>query len=212
MATAMELATAVAGVVAKHCTDVVMSPGSRNSPLAYALLARRDITVHMRIDERSAAFTARRGAGTAGRGLLLLAIHRLAELHRRLRQRVGLGGDHFRVGALESFLQIGERVLDRGALGIGDLRAVLGQRGGRSGDGVQRLPDVERVDRDVAGVGDLLAVERQRPGGLVVRPQQLGRGPDVGRTEPGAGAVAHPGVERHADHGDVGLADLIQTG
>ena len=54
----MELATAVAGVVAKHCTDVVMSPGSRNSPLAYALLARRDITVHMRIDERSAAFTA----------------------------------------------------------------------------------------------------------------------------------------------------------
>lgn len=58
MATAMELATAVAGVVAKHCTDVVMSPGSRNSPLAYALLARRDITVHMRIDERSAAFTA----------------------------------------------------------------------------------------------------------------------------------------------------------
>ena len=55
---AMEVAQAVAGVVAKHCTDVVMSPGSRNSPLAYALLARRDITVHMRIDERSAAFTA----------------------------------------------------------------------------------------------------------------------------------------------------------
>ncbi|MBC3179664.1 2-succinyl-5-enolpyruvyl-6-hydroxy-3-cyclohexene-1-carboxylic-acid synthase [Corynebacterium lujinxingii] len=55
---AMEVAHAVAGVVAKHCTDVVMSPGSRNSPLAYALLARRDITVHMRIDERSAAFTA----------------------------------------------------------------------------------------------------------------------------------------------------------
>lgn len=55
---AMEIAAAVAELVAKHCTDVVMSPGSRNSPLAYALLARRDITVHMRIDERSAAFTA----------------------------------------------------------------------------------------------------------------------------------------------------------
>ncbi len=55
---AMDVAQAVAGVVAKHCTDVVMSPGSRNSPLAYALLARRDVTVHMRIDERSAAFTA----------------------------------------------------------------------------------------------------------------------------------------------------------
>ena len=55
---AMEIAAAVAELVAKHCTDVVMSPGSRNSPLAYALLARRDVTVHMRIDERSTAFTA----------------------------------------------------------------------------------------------------------------------------------------------------------
>ena len=55
---AMEIAAAVAELVAKHCTDVVMSPGSRNSPLAYALLARCDVTVHMRIDERSAAFTA----------------------------------------------------------------------------------------------------------------------------------------------------------
>lgn len=55
---AMEIAAAVAALVAKHCTDVVMSPGSRNSPLAYALLARQDVRVHMRIDERSAAFTA----------------------------------------------------------------------------------------------------------------------------------------------------------
>ena len=55
---AMEIAAAVAELVAKHCTDVVMSPGSRNSPLAYALLARQDVRVHMRIDERSAAFTA----------------------------------------------------------------------------------------------------------------------------------------------------------
>lgn len=55
---AMEIAAAVAELVAKHCTDVVISPGSRNSPLAYALLARQDVRVHMRIDERSAAFTA----------------------------------------------------------------------------------------------------------------------------------------------------------
>lgn len=55
---AMEIAAAVAELVAKHCTDVVMSPGSRNSPLAYALLARQDVRVHVRIDERSAAFTA----------------------------------------------------------------------------------------------------------------------------------------------------------
>ena len=54
----LELAQHVAGVLAEHVTDVVLSPGSRNSPLAYALLAREDITVHVRIDERSAAFTA----------------------------------------------------------------------------------------------------------------------------------------------------------
>ncbi|WP_257160620.1 2-succinyl-5-enolpyruvyl-6-hydroxy-3-cyclohexene-1-carboxylic-acid synthase [Corynebacterium cystitidis] len=52
------LATAVARTLAEHVTDVVISPGSRNSPLVYALLARRDITVHVRIDERCAAFTA----------------------------------------------------------------------------------------------------------------------------------------------------------
>ncbi|MEH0147558.1 2-succinyl-5-enolpyruvyl-6-hydroxy-3-cyclohexene-1-carboxylic-acid synthase [Corynebacterium sp. Q4381] len=55
---AQQLANAVVDVLSRNVTDVVMSPGSRNSPLAYALLARRDIRVHMRIDERSAAFTA----------------------------------------------------------------------------------------------------------------------------------------------------------
>ena len=53
-----QLAAYVADKLAEHVTDVVLSPGSRNSPLAYALLARRDIRVHVRIDERSAAFTA----------------------------------------------------------------------------------------------------------------------------------------------------------
>ncbi|MCP1388075.1 2-succinyl-5-enolpyruvyl-6-hydroxy-3-cyclohexene-1-carboxylic-acid synthase [Corynebacterium sp. TA-R-1] len=52
------LAARVAEVLARNVTDVVLSPGSRNSPLAYALLARGDIQVHVRIDERSAAFTA----------------------------------------------------------------------------------------------------------------------------------------------------------
>ncbi|PMC63934.1 2-succinyl-5-enolpyruvyl-6-hydroxy-3-cyclohexene-1-carboxylic-acid synthase [Corynebacterium tuscaniense] len=54
----LELAQHVARVLAEHVTDVVLSPGSRNSPLAFALLAREDITVHVRIDERSATFTA----------------------------------------------------------------------------------------------------------------------------------------------------------
>ncbi|GAB3073632.1 2-succinyl-5-enolpyruvyl-6-hydroxy-3-cyclohexene-1-carboxylic-acid synthase [Corynebacterium aquatimens] len=55
---AVAVASAVVDTLAGHVTDVVVSPGSRNSPLTYALLARRDIRVHMRIDERSAAFTA----------------------------------------------------------------------------------------------------------------------------------------------------------
>lgn len=55
---ATELAAYVVDRLAEHVTDVVLCPGSRNSPLAFALLARRDITVHVRIDERAAAFTA----------------------------------------------------------------------------------------------------------------------------------------------------------
>ncbi|WP_115685346.1 2-succinyl-5-enolpyruvyl-6-hydroxy-3-cyclohexene-1-carboxylic-acid synthase [Corynebacterium senegalense] len=54
----MDVAAKVVEKLAEHVTDVVLCPGSRNSPLAYALLARRDLTVHVRIDERSAAFTA----------------------------------------------------------------------------------------------------------------------------------------------------------
>ncbi|WP_018297812.1 2-succinyl-5-enolpyruvyl-6-hydroxy-3-cyclohexene-1-carboxylic-acid synthase [Corynebacterium lubricantis] len=56
--TSMDLATYVAGTLARNLTDVVISPGSRNSPLTLALLARKDLRVHVRIDERSAAFTA----------------------------------------------------------------------------------------------------------------------------------------------------------
>ncbi|GAA1177464.1 2-succinyl-5-enolpyruvyl-6-hydroxy-3-cyclohexene-1-carboxylate synthase [Corynebacterium glaucum] len=57
-ALAHSLAHSVVDSLARNVTDVVMSPGSRNSPLAYELLARTDLRVHMRIDERSAAFTA----------------------------------------------------------------------------------------------------------------------------------------------------------
>lgn len=54
----IRLAEAVAATLAHHVTDVVLCPGSRNSPLSLALLARRDLRVHTRIDERGAAFTA----------------------------------------------------------------------------------------------------------------------------------------------------------
>ncbi|KHO30341.1 2-succinyl-5-enolpyruvyl-6-hydroxy-3-cyclohexene-1-carboxylate synthase [Corynebacterium minutissimum] len=54
----MELAQALAAQLSRHLTDVVLCPGSRNAPLALALLVRPDIRVHTRLDERSAAFAA----------------------------------------------------------------------------------------------------------------------------------------------------------
>ena len=54
----MQLAEKVATQLARHLTDVVLCPGSRNAPLSLALLARDDIRVHTRLDERGGAFTA----------------------------------------------------------------------------------------------------------------------------------------------------------
>ncbi|MFC6147302.1 2-succinyl-5-enolpyruvyl-6-hydroxy-3-cyclohexene-1-carboxylic-acid synthase [Corynebacterium nasicanis] len=54
----MDLAQRVVAQLSRHVSDVVLCPGSRNSPLSLALLARPDIKVHVRHDERSAAFLA----------------------------------------------------------------------------------------------------------------------------------------------------------
>lgn len=54
----MDLAKNVAEQLSRHLSDVVICPGSRNSPLSLALLARTDMKVHVRLDERSAAFLA----------------------------------------------------------------------------------------------------------------------------------------------------------
>ncbi|WP_080793323.1 2-succinyl-5-enolpyruvyl-6-hydroxy-3-cyclohexene-1-carboxylic-acid synthase [Corynebacterium pacaense] len=56
--TAQELASAVIDSLAPHVTDVVLCPGSRNSPLALEVLSRSYLRVQVRIDERSAAFLA----------------------------------------------------------------------------------------------------------------------------------------------------------
>lgn len=58
MTDSMKLAEAVAAQLSRHLSDVIICPGSRNAPLSLALLAREDIRVHTRLDERSAAFTA----------------------------------------------------------------------------------------------------------------------------------------------------------
>src|SRR5205085_8849033 len=68
--------------------------------------------------------------GATGRAgtLLRLLVHRLAELHRGLRERIGLGGDGGRVVALERLLEIGHGILDRAPLVFANFRAVLGDR------------------------------------------------------------------------------------
>src|SRR4029079_10767603 len=71
------------------------------------------------------------GSGTtgafrpAGAAFLRLLVHRLAEFHRGLRQRVGLGRARIGGAALEGFLEIRHRILDGAALGFADLRAML---------------------------------------------------------------------------------------
>src|SRR5712691_9134156 len=62
-------------------------------------------------------------AGAALRGLFGLLVHRLAELHRGLRERIGLGLDRLGVVALYGLLQVGEGVLDGAPLVLADLGA-----------------------------------------------------------------------------------------
>src|SRR6266851_4464469 len=84
--------------------------------------------------------------GILGRiALGLLLVHGLAELHRSLRQRVGLGLDRLGIVTLQRFLQIADGVLDGAALGLLDLRTMFGQR--LLGRMHQSVGMVLRIDR-----------------------------------------------------------------
>lgn len=54
-------------LVRQGVRDVVLAPGSRSAPLAYALVARTDVRLHVRVDERSAGFLALGLAKATGR-------------------------------------------------------------------------------------------------------------------------------------------------
>src|SRR6202047_3469555 len=74
-----------------------------------------------------------------------LLVHRLAELHGSLRQRVGLGLDRLGIVTLQRFLQIADGVLDGAALALLDLRAMFGQRLlGRMDQGVGVVLGIDR--------------------------------------------------------------------
>src|ERR1019366_9373242 len=84
--------------------------------------------------------------GILGRiALGLLLVHRLAELHGSLRQRIGLGLDRLGIVTLQRFLQFADGVFDGTALALLDLGAMFGQRLlGRMHQGVGMVLGVDR--------------------------------------------------------------------
>ncbi len=63
----------VAGFVAAGCKHAVLSPGSRSTPLALAMLRQPGLDCHVAVDERCAAFFALGIAKATRRPVLLLA-------------------------------------------------------------------------------------------------------------------------------------------
>ncbi len=71
----------VAGFVAAGLRQAVISPGARSTPLALALLRQPDLSCHIAVDERSAAFFALGLAKAGGLPCLLLATSGSAPAH-----------------------------------------------------------------------------------------------------------------------------------
>ena len=80
LANAAAAAQLWAGLAAR-CRDVVMSPGSRNTPLVLAAWARADLRLHVVLDERAAAFMALGLARQSGRPVALLCTSGSAGAH-----------------------------------------------------------------------------------------------------------------------------------
>jgi 2-succinyl-5-enolpyruvyl-6-hydroxy-3-cyclohexene-1-carboxylate synthase len=76
-------ATIIDEWIALGVSEAVLCPGSRSTPLALALSARDEITLHVRIDERSAAFFAIGRALATGRATIIVVTSgtAAAELH-----------------------------------------------------------------------------------------------------------------------------------
>ena len=73
------------------------------------------------------------------------------------------------------------------------------------------LIDVERVRYDVPSIDDLLSVEWLDVLHRIVGTQQPARLAIMGWAESGAGPVTDSTIERHADHDDVGVTDVLEA-
>lgn len=62
----------VASLVQNGVEDVVISPGSRSTPLAYAFASTKELNLYRQVDERSAAFFALGLAKSKGKPVVLL--------------------------------------------------------------------------------------------------------------------------------------------
>ena len=62
----------VASLIQNGVQDVVISPGSRSTPLAYAFASAKNLTIYRQVDERSAAFFALGLAKAKGQPVVLL--------------------------------------------------------------------------------------------------------------------------------------------
>lgn len=66
------IAAFVAELVQAGVTDVVVSPGSRSTPMAMVMAEHPELQVHINVDERSAAFFALGIAKASGKAVGLL--------------------------------------------------------------------------------------------------------------------------------------------
>ena len=64
--------TIVSALVASGVEQVVVSPGSRSTPLAYAFASTKELKMHRQVDERAAAFYALGLAKATAKPVVLL--------------------------------------------------------------------------------------------------------------------------------------------
>src|SRR5690606_39536639 len=68
--------TIVSALVASGVEQVVVSPGSRSTPLAYAFASTKEIEMHRQVDERAAAFYALGLAKSTAKPVVLVCTDR----------------------------------------------------------------------------------------------------------------------------------------